>query len=483
VTPRTPGRRARRAAIAASGPLLALLAVSPLVACDPGPRIEARPQTITFGPAPTPAVDQDTATVRATASSGLPVVFASLTPLVCSVDSASGLVVATVTGTCTVRANQSGNATWAAAPQVTQDVSFTFRGLVRFGPPPVMSVHDLATITATESSGLPVAFATSTATVCSVDAATGLVGGLAQGDCTVVAASGQAQASITFPVSAPSGAAAPGAPSGVVGSAGDAPGTLTVRVGAVRAGGIPLSGFSVTSIPAGLSATGSTLPVTVGCPSSCSGYRLVVAATNGVGTGPASAPGDVLTRYRVVATFREPDTRPNDSIFVGTYSFNASSGTVQDLRGRLSEAMTGGVVPYPGDTMNWLSLEHPLAAQPVTLDGAAGWLVATFRLPSTGTLSTDPRFGGTDGWAPGSGAGLHFGYPGANPGNAYALVFVNAADPAAIATQGQIDRTAYADCAPGGMMGATCMTGTSVAGYGTAGTMGGHPVSQVTTRE
>jgi len=31
-------------------------------------------------------------------------------------------------------------------------------------------------------------------------------------------------------------------------------------------------------------------------------------------------------------------------------------------------------------------------------------------------------------------------------------------------------------------MGATCMTGTSEAGYGTVGTMGGYPLSQVTRR-
>jgi hypothetical protein len=31
------------------------------------------------------------------------------------------------------------------------------------------------------------------------------------------------------------------------------------------------------------------------------------------------------------------------------------------------------------------------------------------------------------------------------------------------------------------MMGATCMTGTSVAGYGDVGTMGGYPISQVIT--
>ena len=39
------------------------------------------------------------------------------------------------------------------------------------------------------------------------------------------------------------------------------------------------------------------------------------------------------------------------------------------------------------------------------------------------------------------------------------------------------------DCAPGGMMGAACMTGTTVAGYGAVGTMSGYPVSQVITKQ
>ena len=37
---------------------------------------------------------------------------------------------------------------------------------------------------------------------------------------------------------------------------------------------------------------------------------------------------------------------------------------------------------------------------------------------------------------------------------------------------------AYADCHAEGMMGDDCMTGTSVAGYGTRGSMRGYPVSQ-----
>jgi hypothetical protein len=78
---------------------------------------------------------------------------------------------------------------------------------------------------------------------------------------------------------------------------------------------------------------------------------------------------------------------------------------------------------------------------------------------------------------------VYYGFPDANPGNAYARIFVNTTDPTAALTQAQIDKLAYADCAPGGMMMTTCMTGTSVAGYGTVGTMEGYPLSQTITQQ
>ena len=77
-------------------------------------------QTITFGAAPTLVVD-GTATVSATASSGLPVTFSSLTSSVCTVSGTS--VSGIAAGTCTIAANQAGNGTYSTAPQVTQ--SFT----------------------------------------------------------------------------------------------------------------------------------------------------------------------------------------------------------------------------------------------------------------------------------------------------------------------------------------------------------------------
>lgn len=127
-------------------------------------------------------------------------------------------------------------------------------------------------------------------------------------------------------------------------------------------------------------------------------------------------------------------------------------------------------------------VERNCSAPRVTHRLSKAVLVTTSLNPNTNTFST--MLGG-DGGSPQGGVdagGICYGYRGANPGNAYAMVFVNTTDPTAPLTQAQIDKLAYADCAPGGMMGAVCMTGTTVAGYGSVGTMSGYPVSQVITQ-
>jgi hypothetical protein len=181
------------------------------------------------------------------------------------------------------------------------------------------------------------------------------------------------------------------------------------------------------------------------------------------------------TTYDIVTTFFEPMTQPKDSIFRGRFVYDPHTQTVSGLHGMLSESMTGTT---PGD-MTWLVLDHPLVSWHD--DALGGSFAAVFKNASTATFST--MLGG-DGWSPAAGiavGGLYAGFPGANPGNAYALVFVPN-DPFAALTPAQIDKLAYADCAPGGMMGAVCMTGTSIAGYGQTGTMSGYPVAQVIRR-
>ena len=80
--------------------------------------VPVQPQTITFGPLADVVVGSPPITVSATATSGLPVSFASLTPTVCQV---SGVAVDLLTlGQCTVEASQLGDATWKAATPVDQ---------------------------------------------------------------------------------------------------------------------------------------------------------------------------------------------------------------------------------------------------------------------------------------------------------------------------------------------------------------------------
>lgn len=244
-------------------------------------------------------------------------------------------------------------------------------------------------------------------------------------------------------------------------------------------GGSPITGYTVSSSPAGVTATGLGSPIVLTFPSSFAGYGVSVTASNAVGSSGPSAVTDVLTKYSVVETIYEPATKPRNSIFAGTFTFDSTTSTVSGLQGRLSESMTGDPIAYPNDNMTWISLGNQLSS---VYDATLGGLLVTvFRLTNTNTLTT---LTGGDGWAPGTGQGLYYGAPGGeNPGNAYARIFVNTADPTAALTQAQIDKLAYADCTPGGMMGSTCMTGTTVAGYGTKGTMSGYPVSQTITKQ
>jgi len=456
-----------------------------------GPSIEARQQTISFSTAPQLALG-GSATVTATASSGLAISYSSTTPNVCRVDAGTGIVTDLIGGTCTIAANQSGNSTFAPAAQVTQSITVNFNPnqTISFGAVPTLSFGGTARVAASASSGLAVRYSSITPTVCTVDSTSGLVTDLTVGTCSITAdQAGDAnikpapQMTQNITVSAPAGITVPAAPAAVKVTAGSAPNTVSITVGATNSGGTPITGYTVTSNPAGITATGTTFPLTVSCPSTCSGYAFSVTAANVLGSGVPSEYADVITAYNVVETFYEPDTQPNDSIFIGSFTFNATTGTVTNLRGTLSESMTGGSVGYPNDTMTWLTLNNQLSS--VYEPTLGGLLVTTFLLPTTNTLST--AWGG-NGWEPGTGNSQYYGFPGAlNPkaggvGNAYARIFVNTTNPTAALTQAQIDKLAYADCAAGGMMSSVCMTGTTIAGYGSIGSMSGYPKSQIITK-
>ena len=139
-------------------------------------------QTITFGALSNRVFGTAPFTVSATATSGLAVGFSSVTTGVCTV---SGSVTLAAVGTCTVRASQGGDATYAAATpgdqsfqetQASQTIIFGALSNRVFGTAPF-------TVSATASSGLPVSFSSLITSVCTVsDATVTLVGA---GPCTI----------------------------------------------------------------------------------------------------------------------------------------------------------------------------------------------------------------------------------------------------------------------------------------------------------
>ncbi len=141
-------------------------------------------QTLSFGAAPTVVVG-GTGTVSATATSGLAVTYSSTTAGVCTV---SGSTVTGVgVGTCTIAANQAGNANYTAAAQVTQNIVIGIGSqTISFATAPAIAVGGTGTVSATATSGLAVAYSTASAT-CSVNASSGLVTGISAGTCTIAA--------------------------------------------------------------------------------------------------------------------------------------------------------------------------------------------------------------------------------------------------------------------------------------------------------
>ena len=118
-------------------------------------------QTITFGAAPTGVtVGASGKSVSAAASSGLAVTYSSTTPLICSANSGTGALTLLAMGTCTIAANQAGNGTFAAAPQVTQDVTVGLNSqTITFGALADKTYGDPSfTLTASASSLLQVSF-------------------------------------------------------------------------------------------------------------------------------------------------------------------------------------------------------------------------------------------------------------------------------------------------------------------------------------
>ena len=142
-------------------------------------------QTITFAALAGTTLATPTLALSATASSGLPVVFSSLTPGICGVSGSTVTLLAA--GTCTVAADQPGDGNYARAPQVTR--SFAVARAAQSIAFATLAGRSLSaspfTVGASASSGLAVAFSSLSASVCTVSGVAVTL--LTTGICTIAA--------------------------------------------------------------------------------------------------------------------------------------------------------------------------------------------------------------------------------------------------------------------------------------------------------
>jgi len=398
----------------------------------------SNPGTQNFGTSPT---------LTATATSGLAVTFSSSTTGVCTVTSGGALTTVSA-GTCTIDANQSGNASYQPAPQVSQ--SFTIAAVVpgapaigtatassgqaavAFTPPPstggtsitgytavsspggitgtcasspctvtgltngtaytftVTATNSVGTgpasaasnsvtpvggqtiafsnpgsqnfgtspmLTATATSGLTVSFSSATTAVCTITSG-GALTTVAVGNCTINAdQTGNGtyapapQVSQTFAIVA----VVPGAP--IIGTATAGGGQATVSFTAPSfTGGAAISGYTVTSSPGGITATGTSSPIAVTGLTNGTAYTFTVTATNSAGTGAASAASNSVTPKasgtitNFIAAPSAPVYSPGGTFTVSATSDGSSSPVVFAI-----DPASAAVCTISGSTVTMLS--------------------------------------------------------------------------------------------------------------------------------
>ena len=164
---------------------------------------------------------------------------------------------------------------------VAQTINFAALPAQTFGAAPF-------TLNATASSGLAVSFASTTPAVCTVSGSAVTL--VAPGTCTIQASQAGNAGFSAAPIVTQSfnvAATVPGAPTNAAATAGNASASVVFQAPAFN-GGAPIVGYTVTATPGAITATGTASPITVPGLVNGTAYTFTVAATNAVGSGPAS---------------------------------------------------------------------------------------------------------------------------------------------------------------------------------------------------
>ena len=272
----------------------------------------------------------------------------------------------TVTATNSVGTGSSSTASGSVTPQATQSITFGNPGAQNFGTSP--------TLTATSSSGLTTTFTSATTGVCTITTG-GALTFVAAGICTIntnqagnAAYTAASQVSQSFTINA----VVPSAPTVGTATAGDTQATITF-IAPSSTGGASITGYTVTSNPAGITATGSNSPITVTGLTNGIAYTFTITATNSAGTGSASSATNSITPAATqTITFSNPGaqnfgttptlTATSDSGLTPTFTSSTTGVCTITSGGALTFISTGTCTINSSQTGN----SSYLAATPVS---------------------------------------------------------------------------------------------------------------------
>jgi hypothetical protein len=184
--------------------------------------------------------------------------------------------------------------------------------------------------------------------------------------------------------------ATPSAPTGV--SVTPATGQAQVSWSAPAANGSPMTGYTITpyvgttaQTPTQISDGSSTSGIVTGLTTGTA-YTFTVSATNGVGTGPASAASSAVTPEDAIFDFGTPgttDSGDTSSVNLGVAFTADTNGKVMGIRFYKAATNTGAHVGAL-----WSSTGTLLASASFTGESASGWQTVLFSGPVSVTAGT-----------------------------------------------------------------------------------------------
>ena len=251
----------------------------------------------------------------------------------------------TVTATNAVGTGGASGVSNAVAPRAPQTISFANPGAQNFGTTP--------TLTASSSADLPVSFSSSTSGVCTITSG-GTLTFVTAGTCTIdadqagdAATTAAATVSHSFTVNA----VVPGAPTAAIATAGDTQVSVAFSAPS-NSGGAAITGYTVTSNPGGISASGAGSPIVLTGLTNGVAYTFTVTAENVAGIGPASMASNPATpAAEQTITF----TNPGAQNFGTTPTLTASSSAGAGYPVVFSSSTTGVCTVTSGGTLTFVT--------------------------------------------------------------------------------------------------------------------------------